>query len=159
MAIVETLIATGIEGLLTLPIEGIKALIKMKPEARKILKAVYLEVNANKTVLSKTIDKNGNGAPLGSKEFKQLAASLSITQTEPLYKEQKTVRRAKIAKGGKKREQINRIQYALNYTVRQIKEIKALAKHNTAQGLRLPVRLRTLAKHLNQLETVLRPVK
>ena len=159
MAIMEIIISTAIEALIMLIIKGVKIIVNFAPEARKKLIAVYLEVNANKTALAKTIDKDGNGAPFGSKEFKQLAASLSNTATKPLYRETKTVRRAKIAKGSKKREQINRVQYALNYTVRQIDELKILSKQKTAQRLRLSVRLRTLAKHLNHLEMVLRPVK
>jgi RecA/RadA recombinase len=155
----EILIATAIEALFALIIKGIKALIFMAPEARKKLKAVYLEVCANRTVLAKTAGKKGEDAPHGSQAFIDLANGLSNAETKPLFKESKTVRRSRFIKGSKKREQINRVQYALNYTVRQIDDLKALAKLKTAKGLHLSVRLRTLDKHLETLEKVLCSVK
>ena len=159
MAIIETLIATAIEGIFLLAIKKIKKLINIKPEALRKLKAVYREICANRTVLAKTAGKNGEGAPHGTQAFVDLAKGLSNAETAPLYKERKTVRRSRIVKGGNKREQINRVQYALNYTIRQIDELKALAKQKTVKRLRLSVRLRTLARHLEELEKILRPVK
>ena len=155
----ETIITSTIDNLFALAEKGIKYIVNLKHEARKKLKAVYLEVNANKTLLEKTAGRNGEGVRHGTKEFSRFAKELTTTETAPLFKENKTIRRSRIVKGGSKREKINRIQYALNYTVRQIGELKALAKQKTVTGLRLSVRLRTLAKHLAELEKVLCLVK
>ena len=155
----EVIIKSTIENIFALVIEGIKYIASLKPEARKKLKAVYLEVKANKTLLEKTAGKNGDGVSHGTQEFRRLAKGLTTTETAPLFKENKTIRRSRIVKGGRKTGKINRIQYALNYTVRQIGELKTLAKQKTVTGLRLSVRLRTLAKHLTELEKVLCPVK
>jgi len=157
--IAEIIIATVFDALIALIIKGINALILMTPKARKKLKAVYLEVCANRNVLAKTAGKKCEDALHGSQAFIDLANGLSNVETKPLFKESKTVRRSRLIKGSKKREQINRVQYALNYTVRQIDDLKALAKLKTAKGLRLTVRLRTLDKHLATLEKVLQPVK
>jgi hypothetical protein len=157
--VLNTIIASAADALVGLVTDGIKILIKLKPEARKKLKAVHREIAANKTLLDHTIDKDGYGVNCGTPEFSDLAESLSNAETAPLYKEYKTLQHSHIVKGGKKREQINRIQYALNYTVRQIDDLKILAKQKKPKRLRLSVRLRTLAKHTAVLEKVLRAVK
>ena len=150
-----SLITTALGSLIGLAINGIKWLVNLKPEAIKKLKAVYLEVKTNKALLEKTVGKDGKGVALGTKKFKALAAGLSNEATKPLFKEYKTIRRGKIAAKDKQREQINRIQYAVNYIVCQIDELKAFAKQKTTSKVLLSVRLRTLVKHLGELEKVL----
>jgi hypothetical protein len=140
---------------------GVQKLITLKPAARQKLKAVYLEIRSSLNAM-KPFAVNGFAAlSLASPDFTALVKNLSNRETAGLYNDITVIRRGLPVKGFRKGAQYRRVQYALNYTVCGINDLKDFVKNKTKPGpaVRLSVRLKTLHRHLVSLETILRRVK
>jgi len=144
---------------LNLAVNGAKALIGMNKKTKEKLVKVYLEVCRNKTVLTQSGLLNTANIACDDDTFTAAAKKLSNDETTPLFKFNE--KRIFFPNGSKEIER-RKTQYALNYTVKQIDDLKIIAdgkRNKNAPKVHLTVRLKTLYKHLTQLEKVLLPVR
>ena len=144
--------------LLNLAVNGVKALIGINNKTKESLVKLYLEVCRNKTVLAQSGLLKTPVITCDDDTFKDAVKRLSVKETAPMYKYNgKRI----FFPNSKKEIERRKTQYALNYTVKQIESLKIIAdgkRNKNAPKVRLTVRLKTLYKHLTQLEKVLSPV-
>jgi hypothetical protein len=130
----------------------------MKKEYRDKIKKVYLEVHQNKNAME--ISGYADISPLTSdnKTFISLVKVLKNTEISPLVKSNS---KGFFFPNRKKAVAQRQTQYAINYVITQINDLKSivhLKRADKASALILKRRLNTLYKHLNTLEKVLSPL-
>jgi hypothetical protein len=144
--------------IMSLVTNGAGALAKMKKEEREKLKRVYLEVLQNKKAME--LSGYADISPLTSdnKTFISLAKVLKNTEIKPFFKFNS---KGLFFSNSRKAAARRRTQYAINYVITQIDDLKnivSLKRADKAFSLILKRRLNTLYKHLNTLEKVLSPL-
>ena len=130
----------------------------MKEKTKERLVKVYLEICRNKTILLNSGLLQTSVITRDDDTFIDTVKKLSNKEITPLYKFNK--KRLFLPKGKKAIERRKK-QYALNYVVRQINDLKIIAEGSrtkNAPAVRLSIRLKTLEKHLTVLENTLSPV-
>jgi hypothetical protein len=145
--------------LINLLIYGAKALINMKTEARQKLHSLYLELRTNKILLENSGLLNTKNIKITDEASVSLIQNLNNTEITPLFKFNS---RGIIFPNSNWAVKRRKTQYAINYIVSTIKNLKALSNQKTtsnARAVRLSIHLRTLHKHLAEMERVLLPVK
>jgi len=155
---VETIIADVIIGILSLAVNGAKARNGMKKEVQAKLVKVYLEVCKNKTILIQSGLLKTSRITYDDDTFISIAKKLSNKEITPLFKfNEKRI----FFPNAKKEVERRKTQYALNYIVKQIDALEAIAtvkRNRNSPDIRILPRLKTLEKHLTTLEKVLSPV-
>jgi len=156
MGIAEIALSDIIPALVDLAVQGVKALAEAKKAERAKLVRLYREVHANRFLLAKSGLLKAKKPAIGDSAVQSNIRKLSNRELSPLYK----VNRRKIMFPDAKRNvERRRQQYAINYIITKIDELKTLAKlerNGDAPAVRLAVRLRTLDKHLATMEKVLK---
>jgi len=131
---------------------------KNKQVKEKLVK-LHFEILDNKTQLKQSGLLNTNRIAVDDKTFINAVKKLSNYEIKPLFKFNK---RGIVFSNSKKAVQRRKTQYSINYVVTQIDWLKTLIKikrNKHAPIVRLSVRLKTLYKHLETLEKILRQVK
>ena len=148
---------SAISGLLTLAVNGTIALVTMNKEIKEKLIKVYLEVLHNKSVLKNSGCLEISPLAYANKFFVSAVKQLKNKEIIPLYKfNTKSV----IVPNSKKEEKRRKTQYAINYVITQIDDLKNIVtvKRGGKVTVRPALRIKTLAKHLDTLEKVLSPL-
>jgi len=147
-----------IEEVLKILVEGIKTVVVKGAQTKAQLVKVYQEIKHNIFVLEQSGLLETHGIAIDDKTFISLAKNLSIKEISPLYKFNK---RGIFFPNSKKAIALRKTQYAINYIVTQIGNLKDLTnikRNRYAKDIRILYRLRTLYKHLAQLEKTLHPI-
>jgi len=157
MAIPELVIEEALKALIGLAVQGITALVGIRAQTKTQLVKVYQEIKRNRFILDQSGLLETHGIAIDDKSFISVAENLDNKEISPLYRFNK---RGVFFPDRKKAVARRKTQYAINYIVEQIGNLKDLTKvkkNRNAKSVRLLTRLRTLDKHLSQLEKALRP--